>query len=683
LRLRLRELRPIHISEIHKEKEVMANLRNKIFGLAGASLMFAGMAFGQAATCGSINANGLGQIARAESLTDLVAETTLTCTTTAGVAVAASTAPTAAAITLFVGAPVTSKLLQTAALPAVQYTEALAIVSIAGGFPATVGSVSDFVNTSAAALAGSVWSVTQGVITPAGISFTGIPTPALTGMAGSTSYQIEFVNVRVNATGGTTSISEQAFVTGSSILNPGAPPSTVVATVTKGLNVPTVSSDQANAKTITTTPLNTLVCNALAAQTGSGLVVTNPATTANTAVQTPLFWIHVGEAFQTAFKTQGPGNPAAVGGTANNNTLNSEFVNNTETGFVPAGTALPGGSPAPAFLAFNQVAGNGNIANSGTRIQILLSNIPTGMALYTPSVVNNDGSTTALSVTGTLSLTSTLTGAFSAPAATTASGSFSSFTGTPTNFSGSAAGGYNAGAISPVTVSGTSATIVYEVTAQSPQAVESYSIPVFAVASAGTLAVSTAPISATVSFAPIATSTTAPLANIPSFISLSTALNVSNESSCSTTLLFPYLTQGAGFDVGIAIENTSSDNLGTAGKTSATNQSGTCALNFYGTGGSITPSAAGTPFQNTGGTTAFTFTTGAGAANLLSAINPGFTGYMIASCNFQFAHGYAYIFTNYGTANATVTSYLPLVLPTGNGARGGAEFTNGAEMASH
>jgi len=43
-------------------------------------------------------------------------------------------------ITLFVGAPVTSKLLQTAPLPAVQYTEALAIVSVSGGFASALAS---------------------------------------------------------------------------------------------------------------------------------------------------------------------------------------------------------------------------------------------------------------------------------------------------------------------------------------------------------------------------------------------------------------------------------------------------------------------------------------------------------------------------------------------------------------
>jgi hypothetical protein len=58
------------------------------------------------------------------------------------------------------------------------------------------------------------------------------------------------------------------------------------------------------------------------------------------------------------------------------------------------------------------------------------------------------------------------------------------------------------------------------------------------------------------------------------------------------------------------------------------------------------------------------FGPGTGSATLLSVLDPGFTGYIIVLCNFQYAHGYGYVFTNYGTANATVTSYLAIVLPT-------------------
>jgi hypothetical protein len=590
----------------------MANFRNKIFGLVGATVAFAGMAYGQAATCGAFTGSfGLGQVSRAESVTDLVGETVLTCSTTTGVPVAVSTGATAAAITLFVSAPVTSRVLQTAVPPAPQYTEALAVVSFPGGF------------------GNGIWSATQGIITPAGIAFVGIPTPALTALGASTdSFSIQFVNVRVNTTGGATSISEQAFVTGSVIMNPGAPAAITVAAVAKGLAPATLSTDFANTKPVSTSGLNLLVCASLAAQSGNG----------NTAgLQTPAFWVHTGETFQTSFKSQGAGSGV----------FGSEFLNNTETGIVPTGVLTAGAADA---YAFNQFTAS-NLATFGTRIQLVFNNVPAGLSLYVPAGINSD-----VAGEGTLLLVTSATAAEGSNATSVtavSNGPYGSFT-----------AGVGVGPLSQLTVATGTATAVYEVSTQNPLTIEAYSIPVFPVASAGTVSATTSGMTVTVSFAPIVTSTVAPLATIPSFISLSTALNVANEVPCSTTLLFPYVTQGSGFDFGIAIENTSTDNLGKAGVSSATNQSGTCLANFYGTGGSVTPSAAGTPFPGPTGSTGNVFGPGTGSATLLSVLDPGFTGYIIVLCNFQYAHGYGYVFTNYGTANATVTSYLAIVLPT-------------------
>jgi hypothetical protein len=596
----------------------MANIRNKIFGLIGATAAFAGMAYGQASCTTFTGSFGLGQVSRAESATDLVGETTLTCTNTTAAAVAASGAGTNAAITLFVSAPVTSKVLQTLALPAIQYTEALAVVSVKGGF------------------GGGIYSATQGVVTPAGIAFTNIPTPGIdgTGTPATDFFSIQFVNVRANTTGGATSVTEQPFITGSAIMVPGAPSALTVATVAAGLAPAKLSTDMANQHPISSAGLNQLICASLAAQSANG----------NTAgLQTPAFWVHTGETFQTSFKSQGPGaTPAAFG---------SEFLNNTETGIEPSGVANPAtGLP----YAFNQTSslGTANQANFGTRIQLVFNNVPAGMSLYVPSGVASD-----VAGEGTLLLVTSATaseGSNASSVTATSGGPYGSFT-----------AGVGVGPVSQLTVTTGSATAVYEVNAQNPLTIESYSIPVFPVAAAGTLAASgTTPMTVTVSFAPIVTSTVAPLATIPSFISLSTALNVSNEVTCSTTLLFPYVTQGNGFDFGIAIENTSTDNLGKAGVSSATNQSGTCSANFYGTGGSVTPSAAGTTFPGPTGSTGNVFGPGTGSATLLSVLDPGFTGYIIVLCNFQYAHGYGYVFTNYGTANATVTSYLAIVLPT-------------------
>lgn len=113
---------------------------------------------------------------------------------------------------------------------------------------------------------------------------------------------------------------------------------------------------------------------------------------------------------------------------------------------------------------------------------------------------------------------------------------------------------------------------------------------------------------------------------IPRFSdSNSTATNLFTIGLCKTALLYPYVVNVAGFDTGIVIANTTSDPFGTR------TQNGTCDLNFY--GGTTNPAK---------------FTTGNIAsgqiyADILSARAAGFAGYMIAVCNFQLAHGIAYI----------------------------------------
>jgi len=139
---------------------------------------------------------------------------------------------------------------------------------------------------------------------------------------------------------------------------------------------------------------------------------------------------------------------------------------------------------------------------------------------------------------------------------------------------------------------------------------------------------------------------------IPRFADTSTARNVLVVNICQTLLLFPFITNAPGFDSGIAIANTSTDPVGTGA------QNGACVLSFYdGTGK--------TPNVNTGNiATATTYTT------LASASAPGFTGYVFALCNFQFAHGYAAI-SDLGVRNF-LSNYLALVINNGDVARSNA-----------
>jgi len=139
------------------------------------------------------------------------------------------------------------------------------------------------------------------------------------------------------------------------------------------------------------------------------------------------------------------------------------------------------------------------------------------------------------------------------------------------------------------------------------------------------------------SFAPVigpaTTSTTAP---IPRFVDNGAARNFLIFNICRTVLLYPFVTGAAGFDTGLAIANTSQDVMGTA------TQAGTCTWNFF---GANAPSAI--------------TTASVAAGTVITQMAPAnFQGYVIAVCNFQFAHGFAFV-----TDRVTAMGYLPLVIP--------------------
>lgn len=111
------------------------------------------------------------------------------------------------------------------------------------------------------------------------------------------------------------------------------------------------------------------------------------------------------------------------------------------------------------------------------------------------------------------------------------------------------------------------------------------------------------------------------------------------DSDTKTHILFPFMTNQAGFDSGFAISNTATDPFGTAGA------GGVCTLHFY---SNPTSPAAVTTANIPQGTT---------YTNLISSIAPGFQGYMIASCNFPLAHGFSFI-SDVGARNLAM-GYLP------------------------
>ena len=156
-------------------------------------------------------------------------------------------------------------------------------------------------------------------------------------------------------------------------------------------------------------------------------------------------------------------------------------------------------------------------------------------------------------------------------------------------------------------------------------------------------------------------------------------------------MLFPFVTNQAGvFETGISIANTSKDPNG-----QAKNQNGTCTLNFYGQGGT-NPVAVTAPNGNEAGTAGspapylagetYVFTLSqALSQNGTTPPAGGFGGYMIAQCNFQFAHGFAYIVYSPSSvgvtggqlnSSATTMGYLALVLVRGNLSTGGESLAH-------
>jgi hypothetical protein len=177
------------------------------------------------------------------------------------------------------------------------------------------------------------------------------------------------------------------------------------------------------------------------------------------------------------------------------------------------------------------------------------------------------------------------------------------------------------------------------------------------------------------SFAPISTVTTASNnAPIPRFIDTAVAEDLFQVRACVTNLLFPYVTNQGGFDTGIALVNTSLDNSTGASGTppnqpfNTTSQSGACTVYYFGAmgNGASLPAPQTTANIPAGQMVTFALSTGGVSGATQSAVS--FQGYLIARCNFQFAHGLAFI-TDVGV-NRVAHGYLALVIPDlGSGGR--------------
>ena len=117
----------------------------------------------------------------------------------------------------------------------------------------------------------------------------------------------------------------------------------------------------------------------------------------------------------------------------------------------------------------------------------------------------------------------------------------------------------------------------------------------------------------TVSYDPVSNETK----DIPRYVSGPTK-DVIEINDCTTTLLFPFVTNQLGFNTGLVLTN-------------ASKEAGSCTIGYS---GPDAPDDMMTPEPVAGG---------AQWVDLLSMIAPGFQGYITASCEFRNAHGFAFI----------------------------------------
>jgi len=630
----------------------MADFRKLFPVLAVVGMMF--MATSASAQTFSCNGNaGVPPIVRAEGLTELVGDLVLNCT--GGISTAAGLPVPQVNVQIFLNTNVTSRLTDTSATGG-SYNEALLMIddpsptnqrlctgsgltcaitgSGAVGSPGVPGGVNY-------AGAGGTLNVFQGQATGANsIVWLGVPVDP----PGSTGTRvIRIVNVRANA--------NQLGV--SSTLIPTQIVMFITATGTSSIPINNPQQTVAFIQTGLTTSVTNLANRALLQCVSDNKDLS---TSSSAAMQTGLTsYISFTEGFASSFKRRN----AAIGSSADSAAIvvNQNVpgaIYNSETGFYNNLFATHNGG-------YQQ-----GLADQGTRLMAKFNNIPAGVAIYTNAYRIDVSSSLPTAYQGSAigvadqSLVARLVSTDS-----NGNGAFSAATiaGAGTAISCGSFCGSGTANLVPLTISNGSATAVWEIMNSNPLAGETVRFPVLFAYTANTSANLPGLGTPTVnmSFAPISTVTTADrTSSIPRFADTSVSRNLLPINSCTTNILFPFLTNQLGFDSGVAVSNTSVDPFGTAP------QAGTCKINYYGetTGGGAAPAAQTSQVVAAGKQLLFTLSSG---GNLGIAATPGFQGYSIVQCGFQYAHGFAYI-SDVGS-NKVSEAYLALILDGGLGAR--------------
>ncbi|MCX6628564.1 MAG: hypothetical protein NTW28_13135 [Candidatus Solibacter sp.] len=644
----------------------MVNFRRVITALAVLAL-FTGLASAQVGGTGqtqlTCNTNvTVTPALRGEGFTEQTGDITISCT--GGAYLAPTSQIPLVNITVFYNTTVTSRLLPISGTSTIQgssnTSEALLLIDEPGsGLPGygpslgqklcttpltgcaafvdgTAGATFNTAVTSAGVYAPNVY---QGVVNGNSVTFFGVPVlPPTT--TGSRVYRV--TNVRVNA---------QPLAGGSAS---GASP--VQASISiSGATSLSISNSAPNVG---------YVSNGLTASAGS-----STQNQCSTQTKTAISILTFSENFGTAFKTR-------VNATlASQNTLYAGQRSDPSPAQNVPGSIYNSESNFIYPISGTQIAG---LADFGTRLKATFNNIPAGARIFVSTAnVNNGASpwTAPAIIGGSAGNATPATGAYTGYAQLVngestsdgnagVSGFFPAVTATDN--------GPNGGnvPIAEVSLAAGTGSAVWEVVNSNANTNESLKFAVYVTYTANVAQNAPLPGVSTVnlSYAPTATSGVASSTlAIPRFAGDSSAARtLLTIQICRTILLYPYITNQAGFDTGLTIANTSLDSY-TTGSNATGAQSGSCKLTFYGgtTAAPLVPSPAVDTPTIAGGTV---------WVNTLQAIAPNFQGYMFAVCNFQFAHGFAFI-SDVGARNLAM-GYLAVVLnDPGTGARGNANTT--------
>jgi hypothetical protein len=340
----------------------------------------------------------------------------------------------------------------------------------------------------------------------------------------------------------------------------------------------------------------------------------------------------------------------------------------------PLGIGTVGVTANSAALHNSTGIDNAGIANTGTRLQVQVSlNGIQGLTVLVPEAIYlTNGVGTASGIAMLVTTASDGSGSY-APVyqGSTASVAVSTFT--------------------PIQSSGLA---VYEVIFADPFSVESATMQA-EVAYTPNLNLNqptpNTPAQAFGGFAPFSSAASAHLPSstlsIPRFVTgqIPASPNFFEVSRCACNLLFPFVSNQGGYDTGIAIANTSLDNLGVNLLASAANQQfggvefwyyGSTATANQGPGTQCTtgtcppnaPTATSAGVVPAGQILTYVLSTGAGSIgnnpNGLDNRAAGFQGYIIAQAQFQYCHAYAFITAaGAGPLSAAVSEgYLGLLL---------------------